>query len=203
MRSRKSEQTRERIIESAKKVFTDKGYFATNVVDIIREAGCGHGTFYDYFSGKDEVLMAVLADFIEDLDRMNKASRVFMEKIAFNDIEGVKIIVSGITDLYIRHSEIHPLYMQAAQENEDIKKLFDHFRNSFADTLASKIEDMKKAGKCKNIDPAISAQVLVIMLGFVSLAYAGGNIACSAQELSENITRMIFGAVNFEEEVAE
>ena len=56
----KSTQTRGQLLRAAKQVLKEKGYHDTRVVDIIERAGCGHGTFYDYFKGKEDVLLALL-----------------------------------------------------------------------------------------------------------------------------------------------
>ena len=40
---------------SARKVFSEKGYHAATVEDIIKEAGISRGTFYQYYKSKREV----------------------------------------------------------------------------------------------------------------------------------------------------
>ncbi|MCM3744293.1 TetR/AcrR family transcriptional regulator [Sporosarcina luteola] len=46
----------------AKKLFIDKGFTATSVQDILEEAKISKGTFYNYFTSKNECLMAILED---------------------------------------------------------------------------------------------------------------------------------------------
>ena len=53
------ENTRSRIIESAKKLFADKGYQKTTVVDISRQAGLSEAALYDYFQGKEDLLLTI------------------------------------------------------------------------------------------------------------------------------------------------
>jgi TetR/AcrR family fatty acid metabolism transcriptional regulator len=53
------ENTRNRIIESAKKLFADKGYQKTTVVDISRQAGLSEAALYDYFQGKEDLLLTI------------------------------------------------------------------------------------------------------------------------------------------------
>ncbi len=52
-------QRRQELIKAAGKVFMEKGYAATTVSAITREAGTSHGTFYVYFDGKESVFDAV------------------------------------------------------------------------------------------------------------------------------------------------
>lgn len=53
---RKSEETKNRIINSAQKLFKKKGFEATSVREIVEDAGCAKGTFYLYFETKMDLL---------------------------------------------------------------------------------------------------------------------------------------------------
>lgn len=46
----------------AKKLFIEKGFTSTSVQDILDEAKISKGTFYNYFTSKNECLMAILED---------------------------------------------------------------------------------------------------------------------------------------------
>jgi TetR/AcrR family fatty acid metabolism transcriptional regulator len=53
---------RRQILAAATKVFARQGFDATRVADIATEAGVAYGLVYHYFSHKDEVLDAILAE---------------------------------------------------------------------------------------------------------------------------------------------
>ncbi|TQR09081.1 TetR/AcrR family transcriptional regulator [Psychrobacillus soli] len=48
------------ILEAAQKLFIEKGFRSTTVNDIIEEANVSKGTFYNYFSSKNECIIAIL-----------------------------------------------------------------------------------------------------------------------------------------------
>ena len=50
------------ILIAAREVFTEIGFGGTTVRDIIRRTGLASGTFYNYFTGKEEVFDALIAD---------------------------------------------------------------------------------------------------------------------------------------------
>jgi AcrR family transcriptional regulator len=58
--SEEQQQTRERIIAAASKVLAAKGYDATTLREISREAQAGPGLVHYYFGGKDALLVEVL-----------------------------------------------------------------------------------------------------------------------------------------------
>jgi AcrR family transcriptional regulator len=51
------------IINAGIKVFMEKGVSEATVRDIIRFTGLASGTFYNYFSSKEEVLVAIVDNF--------------------------------------------------------------------------------------------------------------------------------------------
>ncbi|WP_165822341.1 TetR/AcrR family transcriptional regulator [Paenibacillus montanisoli] len=55
-RELKKEQTRTRIKEAALTLFAEQGYDHTSVESIAKQAGVAKGTFFNYFSSKDELL---------------------------------------------------------------------------------------------------------------------------------------------------
>ena len=62
-------QTRERIINSARRLFADKGYQKTTVVDISRQAGLSEAALYEYFQGKEDLLHMIPGLWVSELLR--------------------------------------------------------------------------------------------------------------------------------------
>lgn len=71
-RNNSKELTRARIINSAKKLFADQGYQKTTIVDISRQAGLSEAALYDYFQGKEDLLLMIpdlwVSELVRDLD---------------------------------------------------------------------------------------------------------------------------------------
>ncbi|MEY3370526.1 MAG: hypothetical protein RLZZ361_1196 [Cyanobacteriota bacterium] len=64
-KTKKSIQTKQKILSTAKNVFAKKGFHQVKVKDITDSAGLGYGTFYLYFKDKKEVFYA-LVEQVED-----------------------------------------------------------------------------------------------------------------------------------------
>jgi AcrR family transcriptional regulator len=62
-----SPSTRERLVDVAMRLFWGKGYGATSVADILREAEANSGSLYHFFPTKQDLLMAVLERYQEGL----------------------------------------------------------------------------------------------------------------------------------------
>jgi len=57
--------TREKLVRSAQALMLAKGYTATGVDDLCRDAGVSKGSFYHQFSSKEELAIAALGEFYE------------------------------------------------------------------------------------------------------------------------------------------
>ncbi len=56
--------TREKILESARRLFNRRGYSGVSIEDIMSDAGLTHGGFYRHFTGKDELYAAAVRQFL-------------------------------------------------------------------------------------------------------------------------------------------
>jgi AcrR family transcriptional regulator len=62
----KARRTRERILEAALELFADRGYGATTMRDVAREAGASLGLAYRYFASKEEFALALYMRLAEE-----------------------------------------------------------------------------------------------------------------------------------------
>ena len=79
----KARRTRERILEAALALFADRGYEATTMRDVAREAGASLGLAYRYFASKEEFALALymrLAEESEDWARDGLAGGTVAER---------------------------------------------------------------------------------------------------------------------------
>jgi TetR/AcrR family fatty acid metabolism transcriptional regulator len=66
------ENTRARIINSAKRLFADQGYQKTTILDISKQAGLSEAALYEYFQGKEDLLLTIpglwVSELLKDVD---------------------------------------------------------------------------------------------------------------------------------------
>ncbi|GIN20159.1 hypothetical protein J1TS3_12930 [Siminovitchia fordii] len=63
--SKKPENRKTEILNTAEILFTTKENSETTINDILREVGIAKGTFYYYFQSKEEVMDAIVLRFID------------------------------------------------------------------------------------------------------------------------------------------
>lgn len=65
----KSEETRERILDAALNVFSNKGYHDTKMDEIVEASDTSKGSIYFYFPNKERLFLALVDQFADLLER--------------------------------------------------------------------------------------------------------------------------------------
>ena len=114
----RGQRTQQRILDAALKVFGDEGYHQTSIERITTQAGCSRASFYQYFSGKEDVFQQLTGQVARQLNASTEALGPLTP-----DAEGWAAIHAWV----MRHADIHRRYepvfhaFQAASEiDEDV-----------------------------------------------------------------------------------
>lgn len=84
-RSKRSAETRERILAAATEVFARSGFHGARVADIAEQAGIAYGLVYHYFRNKDDILAAIFSErwtqYVEYLHEVGRMPLPFAERM--------------------------------------------------------------------------------------------------------------------------
>jgi AcrR family transcriptional regulator len=86
-------RTRERIVESARKLFNRHGFEQVSIDTVMSEAGLTRGGFYNHFQSKDELYAAAVASF--------STCNPFAADIAANPVTDARELAHRLIDLYL------------------------------------------------------------------------------------------------------
>lgn len=164
--------TRERIVETARRLFWERGYNATGIAQILKEAGVLSGSLYYFFPTKEDLLLAVLELYKSLLDPM--VVRPVFERVS-DPIERIFGILAGYRRLMIQSKYRHGcpignLALEVGDVQPDARKLiaenFTGWRSVIEICLADAADRLPK-----NLDrEQLSLFVLTTMEGAVMLA---------------------------------
>jgi len=89
------------ILSAARKSFLKKGYHATTMLDICREAHLSKGLIYFYFNNKDEIFANTFKECLDTIIRMLKQSM----KKDMSPIEKIEAFLDTYVRFYHKHTE--------------------------------------------------------------------------------------------------
>ncbi|MCE4050195.1 MULTISPECIES: TetR/AcrR family transcriptional regulator [Bacillaceae] len=110
-----------KIIDSALKLFAQKGYSSTSIQEIANDCGISKGAFYIYFKSKDSLLFAILDYYYKELVQL-------FDSIRLEDITAKEKLVEQ-TAAFFEHALKHKDFIimqtreQAIPLNDSIKHL--------------------------------------------------------------------------------
>lgn len=124
------EERRLELIETAARLFLEKGYARTSVKDIVDAARVAQGTFYYYFFSKEDVLAAVGLHLMQHLlaeirsiassDRSPAAKLNAIVNHIFSTRDGGRSL--HVHEDEVRHTLLHDRMVRAGQE--DLRNIF-------------------------------------------------------------------------------
>lgn len=128
---KKKARTRQALVEAAMRIYSDKGVVALTLNDLAEEAGVSHGTVYNYFKTREEVLQAVGIELADQLSNLiTEASR---------DIEnGAERVAVGVR-MFIRQGKRDPVWAGA------VTGIFQH-DHSIKSVVANNLQQDLKLG---------------------------------------------------------
>lgn len=65
----KANERKQLILERAKHLFSQKGYYNTQISDIVDDAKIARGTVYQYFKNKDDIFITLLRNYYNDWEK--------------------------------------------------------------------------------------------------------------------------------------
>src|SRR5689334_22190085 len=69
----RGQRTQQRILEAALQVFGEEGYYRCSIDRIAERAGCSRASFYQYFSGKEDVFHHLTGQVARQLSASSEA----------------------------------------------------------------------------------------------------------------------------------
>src|SRR5215472_15402200 len=111
-------QTVRRLLEAGLAEFDERGFQAVRVDDIVRRARTSHGTFYLYFSNKDDFFKALLQDALHDMGLITDAFPVVTRNDAGR--AALRQWVHTFCETYTAHAAVIRILSQADVVGEEV-----------------------------------------------------------------------------------
>lgn len=163
-RNKYPEETVQKILDASLKLFLEKGYEETTVLDIISEmGGLTRGAFYHHFKSKEEVFDALCEKLFYESNPFEKAK----SHKELNGLEKLKCVLRTSFD----ETEYHQLSMASMQlmgSPAFLKKLIES-NQELAPMYQELIEEGIQDGSIQSEQPKLLADLYVLLTNFWSI----------------------------------
>jgi AcrR family transcriptional regulator len=163
-RNKYPEETVQKILDASLKLFLEKGYEDTTVLDIIGEmGGLTRGAFYHHFKSKDEVFEALCEKLFYETNPFEKAKR----HTELNGLEKLKFVLKSSFD-NTEHHQLSMASMQLMESPAFLKKLIES-NQELTPMYQELIEEGVRDGSIKAEQTKLLAELFVLLTNFWSI----------------------------------
>ena len=184
---------KEKLIGQSIHLFEKKGFSETSIQDIVDSLGVTKGTFYYYFSSKEELLMNIHLGYIDEL--LVQQEMILQDKSKPCKVKLNDIVHRLITDIKSSGSAGKIFFREMKNLSEERLALVIPKRDQFRHNLEELIKDGMDNGEFRSdLNPAI---ITFGILGITNWSYQWFNPqgSVSDREVAEIFVEMILKGI--------
>jgi AcrR family transcriptional regulator len=164
MRTRPTrDETRDKLFDAAARVFEEQGIGGASIEAIAAEAGFTRGAFYSNFESKDELIIAMLEDHVEQSIRRNRDLLAKHQNLD-DFLEALKSMDRSRQDPLGRspllHMEMILFVARAEKRRPELAKRLRARRKLIADIVETTLKD---SGRPASLNPSWTAAVVLAL----------------------------------------
>ena len=191
------QERKDQLLECAARLFSERGYADTRVIDIVHEAGVAKGLFYWYFENKEQLFRELAADIRQ---RLRRAQGAAVDLGA----DPLTRIYQGTAASLRFMSEHAPFFALLEVENAD-RQFVDVLRGGtevHVTDVASLIVEGIDAGQIREDDPILLARGVVGIVGVYSHFHRTGRTDAEIEQLAPFVARFVVRSLAADDEIA-
>jgi AcrR family transcriptional regulator len=167
LRDRYAQATKQAIVDAARRLFAEHGYFATTVEDVAAEAGVAPATVYTSTGGKQGVLAEILRRW-----RADPTIQATLDGIGTttDPQEIIDVLASAACDMRERWDDVVRIFLTTAPHDSAVADEFAPFSQFYRDCIAQIAQRLASVGALQQgIDATYATDILWLYFGYGSL----------------------------------
>lgn len=186
-RTQRGERTRAKLINAARTVFERDGYLDARLADITTEAGTAAGSFYTYFTNKDEIFAAVLKEAEDEMLHPHVSEMTDRD----DPVAVIEASNRAYLTSYQRNAKLMALLEQVAAIDPAFRQIRKRRGDAFVKRNARSIRDLQIRGLADpELDPMLAASALSSLVSRTAYAVYVGGDNWDLDELVTTLTRL-------------
>jgi AcrR family transcriptional regulator len=150
-------KTMRKLLDAGRVVFEQRGYHAARVDDVVKMARTSHGTFYLYFSNKEDLFKALASDAMTEMASLSDELGPIGPDEAGR--EALRGWITRFVDVYQTHSTVIRAWTEGEIVDNDLGRQGQQLLGHLARALAERIEE-----SAADVDPELGSLACLSML---------------------------------------
>jgi AcrR family transcriptional regulator len=154
-------RTMRKLLDAAMIAFDKRGYHATRVNDVVEIAKTSHGTFYLYFSNKEDLLRALVTEAAGEVQKLYDALSMLPAQGGAPQWEDVHGWIRAYSELWTRYAPLFRVWTDLATIDPE---LIDVIRHTFTVVSRALSDQIGPDSSGHIIDPDAAGLATLAML---------------------------------------
>jgi AcrR family transcriptional regulator len=198
--TKKKTEKQQKIVETAIKLFAEKGYANTSTAEIARASGVSEGTIFKHYGTKDNLLLSVILPFVSELFpymAQEMLKEILSENTTFEQF--LRSLIKNRVDFVTENKEIFQVVVKEIVYKDELKKeLLPYAIANIPPIFKSVLEEFRERGELIDLPAERILKNLLTFLGgfFVSRFLLIDNFTVSEEEIEDAIQFVMNGLRN-------
>ncbi len=184
----RGQRTLARLLDAGATVFADRGFHAARVDDIVKAARTSHGTFYLYFSSKEELFRDLVGDAATSMVALARELPALTPDR--DGHEALVVWLGRFTDLYERQGALLRTWTEAEIVDSELGQAGGDLVAQFARELTTRVR-----AAVPDLDARVAALALVAMIERATYYLASRQIRVARAELVTTLAGVTHAAL--------
>jgi AcrR family transcriptional regulator len=185
----RGQRTRQRLLDAAADVFDRTGYHAARVDDVVAAAKSSHGTFYLYFTSKEDLFEQLVADVATELQGL--IGELAPVTNSARGQAALRAWLARVGEAYARHGRVIRAWTEAELSGDPVGRQGDDVLTGLALALTRRMRVPKRSG----LDPTVATLALMMMVERLNYYAASGQVELrDGDELVDTLADVIMAA---------
>lgn len=179
-------KTLAKLLEAGIVVFGQRGFHSARVDDIVKVADTSHGTFYLYFSSKEDLFRALVADVTEQMRQL--ADELPPISSRRDGYEELRAWLGRFYDMYEHYDPVIRAWTESNNQSPELARDGALVLRRFISQLVRRVREVEPAAVG---DPQVAALVMVSMVERASFYSVAGLVPVQREDLLDSLTGIL------------
>ena len=169
--SKPKTEKQQKVLETAIRLFAEKGYANTSTAEIAKLAGVSEGTIFKHYGTKERLLLSIIAPFLRELFpqiAQEVVDEIFTEETETLE-EFLRSLIKNRIQFITENRELFQVFMKELMYRDEFRhELFPYAMEYVPQKFKHVIERFKENGELRDLpSDVILLNVLTFMSGFL------------------------------------